>query len=239
MSRVRFFLLVASACVALGVAGCGEKKATSAQGHDEKEAEGHAHGEAASEAGASFKEGQGLSLAPATRDAIGVKTAEVEERKLARAFTVTATVFDAGPPARALTLVPPELADELERLQPSEAKVLSVRRDISTALTQIEVVLALPGAPKVGTTREVAFRGAERTIAAVPRSALLRSATGTFVYVVNGTRFLRTAVKTGASDDNFIEITDGLYTGDVVVVSAVEELWLTELRITKGGGHSH
>ena len=70
-------------------------------------------------------------------------------------------------------------------------------------------------------------------------AALLRTATGTFVYVVNGANLLRTPVKPGASDGAFIEILDGLYAGDVVVTHGVEHLWLTELRLTKGGGHSH
>ena len=36
-----------------------------------------------------------------------------------------------------------------------------------------------------------------------------------------------------------VEITDGLYAGDEVVASPVNQLWLAELRLTKGGGHSH
>ena len=73
----------------------------------------------------------------------------------------------------------------------------------------------------------------------VPRSALLDAATGTFVYVVNGTSYLRTPVKIGASTADHVEITDGLYAGDTVVAAPVNQLWLSELRLTKGGGHSH
>ena len=73
----------------------------------------------------------------------------------------------------------------------------------------------------------------------VPRSALLDSAAGLFVYVVNGEFYLRTPVKVGARSADFIEITDGLYAGDSVVATPVEQLWLAELRLTKGGGHSH
>ena len=70
-------------------------------------------------------------------------------------------------------------------------------------------------------------------------STLLRTATGTFVYVVNGASLLRTPVKPGASDTTHVEILDGLYAGDLVATAGVEQLWLTELRLTKGGGHSH
>lgn len=233
MSRARLNLSVGSVVLAAMLAGCGGRKASSADEH------GDAHAHEGAPAPASFKEGQGLQLAAETAKAVGVQTAEVEERKLAHVFQVTASVFHAGPPARATTLVPPEIADELERHPPSEAKILSVRRDISSALTQVEVVLALPGSPAIGTTLEVTLRGPERTALAVPRSAVLRTATGTFVYVSNGAYLLRTAVKTGASDGSFTEIADGLYTGDAVVTGGVEQLWLTELRLTKGGGHSH
>lgn len=233
MSRTRLSLSVGSIVLAAMLAGCGGKKASSTDEH------GDAHAHEGGPAPASFKEGQGLQLAVETAKAVGVKTAEVEERKLAHVFQVTASVFDAGPPARATTLVPPEIADELERHPPSEAKILTVRRDISSALTQVEVVLGLPGSPAIGTTLEVTLRGPERTALAVPRSAVLRTATGTFVYVSNGAYLLRTPVKTGTSDGAFTEIADGLYTGDAVVTGGVEQLWLTELRLTKGGGHSH
>jgi hypothetical protein len=237
MSRARFGFAIGPAILAVLVAGCGGKnKSAGAEEHD------HAHGEHADEdraAPASFKEGEGLQLAAETAEALGLKTAEAELRKLAHAFQVTATVFDAGPPARATTLVPPEMADEWERHPPGEAKILSVRRDVSSALTQVEVVLALPGPAALGTTREVTLRAPERTALAVPRSAVLRTASGTFVYVVKGARLLRTVVKPAASDDAFVEIADGLNAGDVVVTAGAEQLWLTELRLTKGGGHSH
>ena len=73
----------------------------------------------------------------------------------------------------------------------------------------------------------------------VPRAALLDTALGTFVYLINGEAFLRTPVTTGAMDDDIVEITDGVFEGDTVVTSPVSQLWLTELRLTKGGGHSH
>lgn len=222
--------------VALALAGCGKKE--SAGEHD-----GHHHGDAhAHEEGVSpvkFKAGQGLQLADETSAALGVKTAEVEERSVTPAYEVTASVFDAGPPARASSLVPLEMADELEKHPPTEAKLLGVRRDLSSALTQVEIVLALPGTPPVGSTVTLTLRSLAHEGVAVPRAAVLRSATGAFVYVVNGAHLLRTPVKTGASDGAYVEILDGLYAGDAVVVAAVEQLWLTELRLTKGGGHSH
>ncbi len=93
--------------------------------------------------------------------------------------------------------------------------------------------------PVIGEFVDLDFATEPSPVLAVPRSALLDAATGTFVYVVNGEHYLRTSVKTEARSADFVEITDGLYAGDVVVVAPVEQLWLAELRLTKGGGHSH
>ena len=77
------------------------------------------------------------------------------------------------------------------------------------------------------------------SVTVIPLSALLRCAEGSFVYALNGRAYFRTAVKTGAEAEGFVEITDGLFSGDVVVTQPVEKLWLIELRATRGGGHWH
>ena len=46
---------------------------------------------------------------------------------------------------------------------------------------------------------------------------------------------MRTPVKVGASSADFVEIKDGLYAGDQVVLQPVMSLWLTELAAVKGG----
>jgi len=78
----------------------------------------------------------------------------------------------------------------------------------------------------------------ERVIT-IPSSALLRTADATYVYAVNGDAYYKTKVTIGSASKEKIEITDGLYAGDQVVVKPVETLWIIELRATKGGGHSH
>jgi multidrug efflux pump subunit AcrA (membrane-fusion protein) len=93
--------------------------------------------------------------------------------------------------------------------------------------------------PQVGDFVTLALAVEPRNRPHRARSAVLDGATGTFVYVVNSGAYLRTPVKVGARSADFIEITDGLYAGDVVVVTPVDQLWLAELRLTKGGGHSH
>jgi len=76
-------------------------------------------------------------------------------------------------------------------------------------------------------------------VTVIPRSAVLQTSEGTFIYAVNGDAYFRTAVKVGSEADGLVEITDGLLAGDAVVTKPVETLYLIELRATKGGGHSH
>lgn len=65
--------------------------------------------------------------------------------------------------------------------------------------------------------------------------ALLKTAEGSFVYTVNGSFYVRSPVKTGAANNKFVEITDGLYSGDEIVTTPVISLWMAELQVLRGG----
>jgi multidrug efflux pump subunit AcrA (membrane-fusion protein) len=73
------------------------------------------------------------------------------------------------------------------------------------------------------------------SVVSVPRAALLQCSDGYSVYTVSGERFVRTSVKVGAMNADRVEVTDGLYAGDQVVLQPVLPLWLTELAAVKGG----
>ena len=65
---------------------------------------------------------------------------------------------------------------------------------------------------------------------AVPNNAILEANGEQFVFVAEGERFNRIEVSTGARDDQFTEITDGLTPGDEVVTQGNSEIytqWLT------------
>ena len=71
--------------------------------------------------------------------------------------------------------------------------------------------------------------------AAVPESSLLSTATGDFVFTVNGDHFQRTQIKVGGHADGWLSVADGLLEGDQVVTNGVRELWRIELQATKAG----
>lgn len=231
-SGARFKRVVGIALLAVALAGCGPKRTA------EKSAEEAAQKPTAA-APVSFKEGRGLQIAPETARAIGLATADVQEREISPRFALNVTVLKAGTPATAYAIVSPEVADELNHHAPREAKIVGESRALTTATSQVELTFELATDARPGAIVPLVLSSAAIKNAVVPESAILRSATGTFLYVENGGALLRTAVKIGASDGRYSEVVDGIYSGDVVAVSAVEQLWLTELRLTKGGGHSH
>lgn len=252
MNYSRFTLIIGSLTLASLVAGCGKKETA----HDETGHSEHGEESESAVAGTTFKEGSGLQFAPEVIAALGVRTVEAEERSLARNISLIAQVFATGKTPRALSLVSTAQAEGLEpglkaAIRPqagapalaASAELIAISRTAEKAAGQVELIFALPAdlpASNLGDTLTLSLTlAADSAALTVPRSALLDAATGTFVYVVNGTSYLRTPVKIGASTADHVEITDGLYAGDTVVAAPVNQLWLSELRLTKGGGHSH
>ena len=69
----------------------------------------------------------------------------------------------------------------------------------------------------------------------IPSTAILETSEGSFAYVVNGPRLLRTAVQLGPVKGATVAVTDGLLEGDVIAVAGVKYLWFAELQSVKGG----
>jgi len=217
--------------------GDGDKHGKEEKG---KDAKGDEH-DAAEKAGVVFKEGRGLQLSPEIIKALGLTTVEAADRPLTTVANIGAQVFSTKPHVLATASMSKEEAERLEKQSFTGAKITRVDRTGTSATKLVEVVFAVERtpAPQLGDFVTLALAGEPKTALAVPKSAILDSAKGTFAYVVNGEFYLRTAVKLGARSADHVEITDGLYAGDMVVVSPVDQLWLAELRLTKGGGHSH
>lgn len=230
MKRVHWItVLIASA--GLLFVGCGKKATETAQTEEGSEEGG----------GVAFKEGSGLALNADVIRALGLQTAETEERPLSAEVKLLAQVFATTPQILATASVSETEAARLEKQGFTGAKLIRVDRTSFTATRRVDAIFAVERnpAPKIGDFIELALVETSRAVLTVPRSAILDAATGTFVYVVNGANYLRTPVMLDSSAGDYVEITDGLYAGDVVVTTPVNQLWLAELRLTKGGGHSH
>ncbi|EIQ00092.1 hypothetical protein OpiT1DRAFT_04631 [Opitutaceae bacterium TAV1] len=253
----------------LGVAlallcGCGAGHDATGHKHDKHDEHGeHADGEtgpggheAAAGAAVTFKEGRGLWLPPEVIKALDVRVAEAEERPLAAELRLTAQVYMTAPAVRASARVPAAEVAEFGQASSPVGRLVRVDRSAQAVTGFAELIFEFDppppppplaaatasgknGAAVVGDFVNLSLTGRPATVLTVPSSAVLDGATGAFVYVVNGDAWLRTPVRTGARSSGLVEITDGLYSGDQVVASPVDQLWLTELRLTRGGGHSH
>jgi len=88
-------------------------------------------------------------------------------------------------------------------------------------------------------SRFIGLRSAEAQTKAdlvrIPLSAVVETSEGKHVFVRNGQRWLRTAVKLGAASGEVVDVADGLLEGDVIAVAGVWYLWLAELQAVKGG----
>lgn len=195
------------------------------------------------ESGAQFKEGHGLSLTPLMAKAVGLQTAEVQEEKIAPAFTISLQTIERGTQASGwmteaqAAFVQPGMEVELVQEDgKTSGSVLRVEKSPYITLGDFEVKVQTRESINAGTALTATFRfAAGNAVPTIPKSALLTTAEGTFVYAKNDAFYVRTPVKTGARSSDQVEITDGLYAGDEIVTSAVMSLWLAELQILRGG----
>ena len=147
-----------------------------------------------------------------------------------------------------------KLADEAKELKPGQSvslhpahanglsltgKLVRLDEHALSVLGQVEALIEFTDMEcrfAVGTFLTASFLTREaKPVLVVPETALLACANGSFVYTVNGKHLTRTAVKTGAVSEGFVEIEDGLYAGDSVVAKGVDNLWFIELSALKGG----
>lgn len=187
----------------------------------------------------------GLNVPKKMSDFIGLQIVEVEERLVrstnqfsaqvysrrnGQAFATasldkqTAQCLRSGTP---LTITAPDVDAMV-------GKITSLSTNgISEALLEIEdSQSALKGSDYLTVS---VTTGGDKKVVSVPREALLKTVEGHFVYTVSGERLVRTAVKIGAINESFVEITDGLYSGDQVAVQPVMTLWLAEMQALRGG----
>ncbi|MDR2981794.1 MAG: TolC family protein [Puniceicoccales bacterium] len=208
---------------------------------DEHAGHNHAHGNSPVVETARFDEKRGLSLTKETVSSMGLKTDSVEMRTISENIPVSAQVISTNPP-RAAGIIPPSIARKLENATSDSARIQSLDASKVSADGTVDVTLALAdgASSKNGEFITCYFRTKPSTPAAsVPSSAILKTSEGTFVYQAIGEWYKRIPVTLGPSNNTYSAVTKGLKVEDTVVAEAVDQLWLTELRLTKGGGHTH
>ena len=246
MSASRFIQLVACHLfIVLLPCGC-------SRSHTEAQAEEH------SEEGVTFKEGKGLRIPKGTSDFIGLKIVDVGEQKLASTLRFSAKVYSPSISGKTATESRTTLATgfvrkaDVNRLQVGQSvkiqsdsdtafsgKIIALNREMEKIIGQVEVLLEIDDTQKplsMGNQVEVVVAtGKEESIIGIPKSALLRTAEGNFVYTVSGEHLVRSEVKVGEITNEIVEIKDGLYAGDQIVVNPVMTLWMAELQSIRGG----
>ena len=238
MKRKNYCSLFLSVAVVI-LAGCGRKPAESAAKTEEPVV-----------FGPQFSAKKGLLVPTDTRDSLGLRIVEVEEQKVPTTFEVQLRVYQIGSSGGlASGMVTPEKAKLVKVGQSVEvgiregktvsAKVVSVNDQLLKATGALELLVEIPKAPiefSVGTfiQANVTLDSSE-SVVTIPRSALLQCSDGHSVYTVSGEHLVRTPIKIGNANADLVEVKDGLYAGDKVVLQPVMSLWMTELAAVKGG----
>jgi len=193
------------------------------------------------ENGAQFKKGEGLSITDEMKASIGLKVEDVAEQKVGSSVALELT---AAENRSATAWVSPADAKMIESgtdvsIRAGAESIKGTVRKIETPAhgnADVEITVSTESELPVGTSMKAVVSHPEgEAVAAIPASALLKTAEGTFAYTVNGNFFVRTPVTVGASNDQLVEITDGLYAGDQVVTTPVMSLWMAELQVLRGG----
>lgn len=261
---LKFPLTILTLFLAAFVVGCGSKQqdkddqpTVDGKQEDEQDSRGGSETQ-----GAVFEDGKGIRLSAETIRALELETVLSSLRRITPSVPVTAQVYrESGERIPESSWMRPGMAYASAMVASSDATSLKVgdrvtfkgsagdyqgevvRFDHQTeAITgQVEMLFAIPDPQSALKIRQFLEGSAlvgtsSREVVTVPTSAVVRSASGNFVYVVQGDYYLRTQVTLGLSDENGVEIREGIAPGVQVVSKPADQLWLIELRAVKGGG---
>jgi hypothetical protein len=245
-------VLIGILTLATFLSGCGASHSheqvavESGESHHEH---GGSHDGPHSSHGVEFKEGEGLSIPATTRELLGLKIFDVEEGKAIRRIELSLRVFKvdhdtllaSGPadtnlaaflqPGRNVSLVLKSESSrhgEIVSIEPNTAKFTGMAEVVVRVprVEGLEIGSFLDGFVTITTSEDVVL---------IPKGSLLKTAEGYFAYVVNGNSLFRTKISVGGQEGEKVEVMDGLYTGDRVVLQPIMSLWLAELQAIRGG----
>ncbi len=222
--------------------GCGEHGHDHEEdAHEEETERAGAHAHAESELAVRYEEGKGLELSEEIVSALGIKVQKPELKNLADKKILKGSVLSLHPQTTVNVRLPLAQARALKDYTPKGGRLLRFDEAPAEVSGLADLVYGLDSAAgaNVGAFVDVELHSAPRTALSIPSSAILKGMNGKSAYVLRDGHYMRTEVKTGAFENGLTEISEGLTADDTVAVNSVEQLWLIELRLTKGGGHSH
>lgn len=229
-------LFLTCAFFALFAFGCGEHEHDAEDSHDHDS--DHQHEDSASEA--RYDAETGLTFSPHALEALQPKTTVARPHALSASRTLRGRIFATTPNLLASTHVPASEIHALRAADFSPARLQSIDQSESagTGLVGLVIALAPSTEARIGDFVDVTIQLPAAGGLLVPRESVLTTASGNFVYVQNGEAWQRVPVTFTPDGDDAL-ITSGVAAGATVLVSPTTDFWLTELRLTKGGGHSH
>ena len=240
MKQNSFSILVIAVLAVAALAGCKPKTTSSAPSVEAAESV---------PLGPQYSK-KGLLVPEDTRRSLGVRVVEVTEQKVSATLELSLRVYQSGDSGgRASGTVTPEQAKSLHAGQAVEmqsangptltGKVTRLNDELEKATGTIEVLVEFPSAAQAvsgGTFLQARVTlDAAANVVSIPSAALLQCSDGHSVFTVSGEHLVRTPVKVGANSGGFVEIKDGLYAGDQVVLQPVMSLWMVELQSIRGG----
>ncbi|MGD9896345.1 MAG: hypothetical protein AB7T14_04600 [Candidatus Methylacidiphilaceae bacterium] len=117
-------------------------------------------------------------------------------------------------------------------------KIFQIDRELVSVTGQAELLIEFSdptNAFPVGTWIEFTTPlGSDASHLAVPRSALLATAEGNFVYVQDGEFYRRTAITVSFTTEGLVAFVGNPPAGTLVVSHGAEDLWLLELSLRQG-----
>jgi hypothetical protein len=196
-----------------------------------------------------FSARHGVKLPEQTRRSIGLQLVDVDEKSIETSVPLQLRVYRVTSDAVLATGI--LNAQQAEKVQPNAelqattaaglavtGHMVSVEKSLAETTGTAEALVAFPALAdvRVGDFLEASIRLAgEDGSTSIPAEALLDCSEGTFVYTVSGEHLVRTEVEVGRRGKADVEVLDGLYAGDQVVLRPVMALWMTELAAVKGG----
>lgn len=201
------------------------------------------------EIGPKYSARDGLFVPDDTRLSLGLKIVDVTEQIVPSTLNIQLCVYrNSGENLLASASVTLEEAKALKRGQVVRVtangarftgQVMQVNDAWLRATGTVEILVEIrdqPGAFAVGAFLPASVElDSTASVVTIPRAALLECSDGHSVYTVSGESFVRALVTVGVINSDLVEIKDGLYAGDQVVLRPVMSLWLTELAAVKGG----